>query len=417
MSAERVAIVGLGYTGLPLAMAASSAGHHVVGYDVDKVRVDQLVLGESYIEDVGNEAILAALARGFTPTNRPADLAGCSIIIICVPTPLDGNNLPDLDPIVSATTDVGRQLQGGELVVLQSTTYPGTTTEIVAPLLGEMSGLQPGDGFSLAYSPERIDPGNRVWGLHNTPKVVGGQDEIALARAVAFFETMCATVVPVASCEIAEAAKLLENTYRHVNIALANEFALLCGSLGLDALSVIEAASTKPFGFERFLPGPGVGGHCIPVDPHYLAYRARQNGFQWRLVQAAEEINAQMPGHVIARAVRLLNDRGVAASEARVLLLGVAYKADVSDVRGTPAAAIAQGLLDWGADVAFFDPHVDTFMNLNRVRDPLEAATHRDLVVIVTPHTGLPYREIAKAAREVLDTRGLLDRSEKVHRI
>jgi UDP-N-acetyl-D-glucosamine dehydrogenase len=407
----RIAIVGQGYVGLPLAMRAAELGFAVTGYDTASGRVEALQAGRSYVEDVSSEQLRSAIDSGYRATTDPADLAGFDVAVITVPTPLrDG--VPDLSFIETAARDLTPHLRAGVLVVLESTTYPGTTEELLRPALEE-SGRKAGSDFFLGYSPERVDPGNAKWSLTNTPKVVSGIDDDSLAAVTAFYSRLVDTVVPVGSTAEAELVKLLENTFRHVNIALVNELAMFARDLGVDIWNAVEAAGTKGFGFMPFTPGPGVGGHCLPVDPSYLAWRVEQRlGHRFRFVELANEVNGGMPDYVVRRVQALLNDDGRAVNGSRILLIGLAYKAGTSDWRESPATIVAQRLSALGAEVRAHDAHVPDAAGLGpEVRrvdctvDELEAA---DLVVVLTAHEDLPYDLIADHARLVLDTRGSL---------
>ncbi|MEX2288746.1 MAG: nucleotide sugar dehydrogenase [Mycobacteriales bacterium] len=408
-------VVGLGYVGLPLAVALAEAGVAVVGYDVDPLRVAELRSGRSGIEDVPDAAVAGI---GFTAD--PSDTAGCSTYVLCVPTPLR-EGMPDLGAVQAAARAVATVLSPGDLVVLESTTYPGTTEEVVAPLLDAGSGLAAGRDYLLAYSPERIDPGNPTYGIRNTPKVVGGLDDPSTKAAVRFYEQICDTVVQVDGTREAEMAKLLENTFRHVNIALVNEMAVFCRELGIDLWQVIEAARTKPFGFMPFYPGPGVGGHCIPVDPSYLSWRVRKLGFSFRFVELAQEINAQMPSYVVTRLADLLNEAGLALSRSRVLCLGAAYKPGVADVRESPAIEVMRQLRRKGATVSYADPHVaDLVLDAERLSAvSLDAATLDavDAVVVLTPHAGFDLELVRAQAPLVLDTRAAVPAGDNVFRL
>ncbi len=402
-------VVGLGYVGLPLAVALAEAGVPVVGYDLDPLRVAALREGRSGIEDVPDASVVHP---GLTFTSDPADTADCSTYVLCVPTPLR-EGMPDLGAVEGAARAVATVLSAGDLVVLESTTYPGTTEEVVAPLLGRTDIL-------LAYSPERIDPGNPTYGIRNTPKVVGGVDEASTRAAVDFYAQVVDTVVQVDGTREAEMAKLLENTFRHVNIALVNEMAVLCRELGIDLWQVIEAARTKPFGFMPFYPGPGVGGHCIPVDPSYLSWRVRKLGFTFRFVELAQEINAQMPSYVVTRLGDLLNDAGLALSRSRVLCLGAAYKPGVADVRESPAVEVMRQLRRKGAEVSYADPHVpDLVLDLEHLSAvPLtpEVLAEVDAVVVLTPHPSFDLDLLAEHPL-VLDTRAAVPAGKGVHRL
>jgi UDP-N-acetyl-D-glucosamine dehydrogenase len=414
-------VVGLGYVGLPLAVALVRAGQPVVGLDADPARVARLRAGSSGIEDVSDAELADALDRGLRVTSEVADTVDASAYVLCVPTPLkDGT--PDLTAVEQATRSVATALRSGDLVVLESTTYPGTTEEVVGPLLREGSDLEPGVDFLLAYSPERIDPGNPHFGISNTPKVVGGTTEAATKAAVAFYEQVVDEVVTVAGPREAEMAKLLENTFRHVNIALVNEMAVFCRQLDIDLWDVIAASSTKPFGFMPFFPGPGVGGHCIPVDPSYLSWRVKKLGFSFRFVELAQEINAQMPSWVVSRLGDLLNDDGLALSRSTVLCLGAAYKPGVSDCRESPAVEVMGKLRAKGARVLFHDPlveHVDVDGERLTSRDlDDELLSSVDAVVVLTPHPQIDLDRVRDTAHLVLDTRAAVSQpAPHVHRL
>lgn len=354
----KVAVIGLGYVGLPLALEATRAGLGVVGYDSSPSVVQGLREAASHVDDISSDEIGGMLAAGFSPTCDPNALADVEVFVVCVPTPLTPGGGPDLTAVESAATLIADALKPGDLVVLESTTYPGTTQDFVAPIL-EQSKLRAGDDFHLAFSPERIDPGNPRYGLRNTPKVVGGINASSTAAAQAFYAQVCDSVIPARGAREAELAKLLENTYRHVNIALVNEMAQFCHELGIDLWDAIRCAATKPFGFQAFYPGPGVGGHCIPIDPNYLSHHVRSaTGQAFRFVELAQEINAGMPAYVVRRAQDLLNEHGKPVRGSRVRLLGVTYKANIADQRESPAVAVARGLLELGAELTYWDPFV-----------------------------------------------------------
>jgi UDP-N-acetyl-D-glucosamine dehydrogenase len=404
----RVVVVGQGYVGLPLAMRAVDVGHDVVGYEVDARRVARLVAGESYVEDIKDATLADALATGrYRPTSDAEACSAFEVAVITVPTPLHEGN-PDLSYIERAGATLGKYLQAGATVVLESTTYPGTTEELLAPILEAASGLTAGQDFHLGYSPERIDPGNPEWGLVNTPKVVSGVDGSSLEAVQSFYDTLVEKTVPVSGCKEAELTKLLENTFRHVNIALVNELAMFAADLGIDVWEVIDAASTKPFGFLRFTPGPGVGGHCLPIDPSYLSWRVRrQLGQSFRFVELANDVNDHMPDYVVRRVQDALNRRRQAVNGSRVLLLGLAYKRNTSDDRESPAVVVADRLAAFGAEVRAADPHVVEEHARHVVRvsctpDELRAA---DIVVLLTDHDGFDYEAVAAHAHVVLDTR------------
>ncbi|MDQ3952289.1 MAG: nucleotide sugar dehydrogenase [Actinomycetota bacterium] len=404
----RVAVLGLGYVGLPLALAAAGARFDVVGFDTSESRVEKLRSGVSPVTDITDDELKAAVGRGaFRPTALPDDLAGCDVYVICVPTPLR-DELPDMSYIEAAGNLIAEQMKTGALVILESTTYPGTTEEFLRPIL-EKGGLIAGGDFHLGFSPERIDPGNPEHRLANVPKVIGGMDDVAADLMEAFYGKFIERVVRVSTPMTAEMAKLLENTYRHINIALANEMAIVCHDLGISIWEVIDAAATKPFGFHPFYPGPGWGGHCIPVDPAYLSWRVRQMGGTAHFVELAREINARMPAYVVQRITDALNEEGKSLKSSRILLLGVAYKPDVGDVRESPALEIMARLRKAGANVSFHDPYVDEVHVAGEVvrgRD-LDAAALResDIVVAITNHSVYDWGDIADRSRLILDTR------------
>ena len=405
-------VIGLGYVGLPLAREATLAGLSVAGFDLNQVLVDGLNSGHSHVDDITDADISGMLAGGFRATAREADLGAADTVIVCVPTPLTADNGPDLTAVRAAMQLAGRLLRPGMLVVLESTSYPGTTDEVVRPILEEVSGLSAGHDFSLAFSPERIDPGNQHYRLRNTPKVVGGHTASCADAAVGFYGKLCDEVVRARSAREAEMAKLLENTYRHVNIALVNEMTAFCHELGIDLWDAINCAATKPFGFQAFYPGPGVGGHCIPIDPNYLGYKVRTLGYPFRFVELAQEINARMPGQVVDRAAEMLNRDAKALRGARVLLLGVTYKKDIADQRESPATVIGRKLSDCGADLAYHDPYVTTWSPsggpARRAADPYAEAAAADLVILLQNHSDYNLDLISRDARQILDTRGCL---------
>ncbi|MFJ3669987.1 nucleotide sugar dehydrogenase [Streptomyces sp. NPDC090106] len=402
-----LAVIGLGYVGLPLAREAVAAGLAVAGYDENPDVVTGLNRGRSHVDDVSDAEVRAMRAAGFTADHRAAVLGAAHVVVICVPTPLHTDGTPDLDPVCRATRTLAPHLTRGTLVVLESTTYPGTTDEVVRPALEQATGMTAGADFHLAFSPERIDPGNKGFGLRNTPKVVGGLTPGCAQAAAAFYGKVCDTVVMAKGTREAEMAKLLENTYRNVNIALVNELALIAHQLNVDLWDAIACAATKPFGFQSFRPGPGVGGHCIPVDPGYLIHQARAAGCAVRLVELAQEINRSMPAHVVRRAAEVL---GRPLRGTSVLLAGVTYKADVSDLRETPARPVVRGLRAAGARVAYHDPHAPAFAvdgrPVRRVRDVVRAAAAADLTVLLQPHTVYDLDAIVAAAPLALDVRG-----------
>ena len=402
----RIGIVGLGYVGLPLAVAFAEAGHDVVGYDVDRERVEQLGAGESDIEDV-DSGRLQALGERFTATTDAGELPACDAVLICVPTPLASQREPDLTYVRASAETIAENLREGQLIVLESTTYPGTTREEILPLL-ERDGLRVGEGFHLAYSPERIDPGRSDQQVAETPKVVGGMTAACTERAVAVYSEVCNEVVPVSSPEAAELSKLLENIFRSVNIALVNELAQLTDRLGIDIWEVIDAASTKPFGFMRFEPGPGMGGHCLPVDPFYLAFKARQHDFYTEFVELAGKINQSQPLYCVSKIQSALNDAGKAVNDANVLILGVSYKAGVADLREAPALKIIRHLRKLGGDVDYHDPLVPVLEDLEMESVDLdEAVATADVVAVVTAHPEIDYEDLFTRADLVVDFRGV----------
>lgn len=411
------AVVGLGYVGLPLAMAYVAAGYRVLGYDVDEAKIAALRAGRSYIGDVGDEALQAATAGGkFEATADAARLADADVIAVCVPTPLHPNKDPDLSYLVNTARTLAAHLRPGQLVIVESTVYPGATREEVLPIL-ETSGLKAGGDFWLAFSPERVDPGNDAFPVANIPTVVGGIDAAATGLAAVFYAPVVTKVVPVSSAEAAEMSKLVENIYRSVNIALVNELKVICHRMGLDVFEILAAAATKPYGFQAFAPGPGVGGHCIPLDPYYLAWRARRFGVESQFVELAGAVNDAMPAYVVGRLSAALADRGVKAKGARVLVLGVAYKADVDDLRESPALEVMELLLKAGMRVDYHDPLAPTLprvrkhdLRMDSVSLSPAAIAAYDAVVILTDHAGVDYDAVFRSARLVVDTRGVARR-------
>ncbi len=408
---ERVAVIGQGYVGLPLAVRAAEQGYDVVGYDLDTGRIAELAQGNSYIEDIPDERLGAVLASGrFTASSNPDDLADFDIAVISVPTPLrDG--MPDLSYIESSAAELAGHLKPGACVILESTTYPGTTEELVAPLLEDGSGLKAGADFQLGYSPERIDPGNATYTLETTPKVVSGIDEDSLARVQGFYDKIVVKTVPVRSPKEAELTKLLENTFRHVNIALVNELTMFARDLGIDVWEAIDAAESKPFGFMPFRPGPGVGGHCLPIDPSYLSWRVKQSlGLTFRFVELANEVNEHMPDYVIRRLVAALNDKELPVKNRRVLVLGLAYKRNTGDDRESPSTRIIELLTELQADVAVADPHVDpdrshATAGAARVDLTVDEVHKADAVLVLVDHDGFDLEMVGREATYVLDTR------------
>ena len=405
----RCGVLGLGYVGLPLAVAFAEAGFKVLGFDVDAERVATVNAGKSHIPDVSvaslERLVRDGLLRATDDQNR---LAEVDIINICVPTPLGKTRDPDISHVVAATEQVARSLRRGQLVILESTTYPGTTRDVILPRL-EATGLSAGEDFFLAFSPERIDPGNPRFGIKNTPKVVGGLDAPSGELAVLLYRQVVETVVPVASPESAEMVKLLENTFRSVNIALANETALMCDRLNLDVWEIIEATATKPFGFMPFFPGPGIGGHCIPLDPYYLSWKMKALDYRARFIELAAEINAEMPHHVVAKVTAGLNEREQSVKGSDILILGVAYKANVADVRESPALDIIGLLQHLGARVSYSDPHVPSVETPRglMMSEPITAdrLARADCVIVVTDHRAFDYDLVARCAHVIVDTR------------
>jgi UDP-N-acetyl-D-mannosaminuronic acid dehydrogenase/UDP-N-acetyl-D-glucosamine dehydrogenase len=404
----RLVVVGQGYVGLPLSMRAVKVGWDVIGIDLDEARVRRLRDGSSYVEDVTSKELAESLATGrFTPATDYSGAAGFDVVVITVPTPLREGN-PDLSYIESSSRSLASFLTPGATVILESTTYPGTTEELVAPILEEGSGLKAGVDFHLGYSPERIDPGNTTWTLVTTPKVVSGIDEASLEKVKAFFDTIVEQTVPVSSPKEAELSKLLENTFRHVNIALVNELAMFANDLGIDVWEAIDAASTKPFGFMRFTPGPGVGGHCLPIDPSYLSWQVKQAlGQSFRFVELANDVNDHMPDYVVRRVTAHLNEQRKAVNGSRILLLGMAYKKNTGDARESPAPRVASLLAGMGAEVRVADPHVESAppAGTTQVDVTAEELGAADLVVVLTDHDAFPFNLVAEHAGHVLDCR------------
>lgn len=404
--------MGLGYVGLPLAQEAVRSGVSVAGFDVSSGVVNGLNAGQSHIDDLSDADVGQMVQAGFQASTEEGVIGQAGVAVICVPTPLSLEGSPDLGPIQAAAASVGRQLRRGMTVILQSTTYPGTTEEILIPVLEEGSGLTAGQDFHVAFSPERIDPGNARFGMRNTPKVVGGLTPACTEAAAGFYARFVDEVVVAKGPREAEMAKLLENTYRHINIALVNEMARFAHELDIDFWNVIEMAKTKPFGFQAFYPGTGVGGHCIPIDPNYLSYNVRTRlGYPFRFVELAQEINATMPAYVARRAQDILNDDALAMRGATVLLLGVTYKPDIADQRESPAVPLAKALQAHGAQVSFHDPnvthwHVNTSQTLDRVEDLDAAIAGADLVIMVQDHTEYDIDALAKASKRFFDTKG-----------
>jgi UDP-N-acetyl-D-glucosamine dehydrogenase len=400
-----VAIVGAGYVGVPLAQVFAEAGRSVLLVDVDAGRVERLNAGDSYIEDVPSETLARLVANGLRATTDYDELREADAILIALPTPLSKQREPDLTIVLSAAEEIGRRLRPGHLVVLESTTYPGTTTQDLLPILESASGLKAGQDFHLAFSPERVDPGRTDWTTQNVPKVVGGVDEGSTEAAAALYGSAIETVHRVSSPEAAELTKLLENIFRSVNIALVNELAMLCERMEIDIWEVVEAAATKPFGFMSFQPGPGLGGHCIPIDPFYLTWKAREYDFTTRFIELAGEVNQNMPYYCRSLVSQALNHgAGKSLSESRLLVLGVAYKKDIGDMRESPAIKLIELLQNAGADIAYHDPHVPELHELELRSVAYEPEAY-DGVVVVTDHSGIDYGDLVERAGVVVDFR------------
>lgn len=408
-----IGVVGLGYVGLPLAHAFIGSGYQVLGYDVDPQKTERLNRGESYIEHIPSDWLVSWLEqKKFSATTDFDRLGEADAILICVPTPLDDAREPDLSFVTATAEQIAKTLRPGQLVVLESTTYPSTTRDVLLPIL-EKSGLRAGEDFFLSYSPEREDPGNADFSAAKIPKVVGGHDEASKKLAVELYGRVVKEVVPVSSCEVAEACKILENTYRAVNIALVNELKVLCGRMGIDVWEVIDAAKTKPFGFAAFYPGPGLGGHCIPIDPFYLSWLARKHGMSTRFIELAGEVNSAMPDYVISQLTRALNDAGKPVRGSKVSMLGLAYKKDVDDPRESPSFVLMERLLELGAEVTYNDPFVPRVPKTRKHKlpdlrsSPLteEYLGEQDCVLIVTDHSKYDYDHIVRNAGLIVDTR------------
>jgi UDP-N-acetyl-D-glucosamine dehydrogenase len=409
----RVAILGLGYVGLPLATIFAEAGYNVIGVEPDSSKVEKLDRGESYVQDVPSEQLSKLIQSGkLQATNDFSVLAEVDAVSICVPTPLRKTGDPDLSFILVATDELAKYIHRGVVVVLESTTYPGTTREILLPKLTKTSGLEVGKDFFLAFSPERVDPGRTDWTTYNTPKVIGGITPTCSELASLWYQQALETVVPVSSAESAEMAKLLENTFRMINIGLVNEMAIMCDRLGLDVWEIIDAAATKPFGYMKFTPGPGLGGHCIPIDPLYLSWKLRALNYTARFIELASEINTGMPRYVVAKVQDALNEQMKPLKGSRVLVIGAAYKPDVDDIRESPALDIIGLLRQKGAEVDYHDPYIPKITHddwfLESVPDFIEAASTADCVVIVTNHTTYDYQQILEKAQLIIDTRNAL---------
>ncbi|MCK5534546.1 nucleotide sugar dehydrogenase [bacterium] len=408
---DKIAIIGLGYVGLPLAVEFAQCDLSVIGIDKDLVKVNQINKGKSYIKDVEDNALKKVVNRQkLRATDDFSSLKKVNIIIICVPTPLRKTKDPDISYVISATKEISKYLQKGQLIVLESTTYPGTTREVIVPLLEER-GYKVGRDFYLAFSPERVDPGNKKYAIKNTPKVIGGIDKKSTHLACLLYGKIVEKVIPVSSPEVAEMVKLLENTFRSVNIGLVNEIALVCNRLNLDVWEIIDAAASKPFGFMPFYPGPGLGGHCIPIDPHYLSWKLKSLNFYAHFIELAGEINNKMPGFVVEKVFKALNERKKCIKNANIVFLGIAYKKDVSDVRESPALDIMQLLENLGARIKYIDPYVPQVKvkSKKKVASKMNYALLRnaDAVIITTAHTCFDYEKILKTVKLIIDTRGV----------
>lgn len=411
----RIAILGLGYVGLPLAVVFGEAGFNVTGIDPDARKVDSINKGVSYIPDVETEVVDALVKSGnLTATTGFSALKDMDAVSICVPTPLRKTGDPDMSFIMSATEELAKYVHKGMVVVLESTTYPGTTREVMLPMLTEKSGLTVGEDIFVAFSPERIDPGRKDWTTINTPKVLGGITEACTEVAAAWYSGAIETVFLVSSAEAAEMAKLLENTFRMINIGMVNELAIMCERLGVDVWEVIDAAASKPFGFMKFTPGPGLGGHCIPIDPLYLSWKMKSLNYNARFIDLASEINTNMPRYVVSRILEAMNDRGKTLKNSKVLVLGVAYKPDIDDVRESPALDVIGMLQNKGAQVEYHDPYIPHIHHeydgweMDSSEDMLKAVKESDAVIIVTDHKSYDYAAILDAAAFIFDTRNAL---------
>jgi UDP-N-acetyl-D-glucosamine dehydrogenase len=414
-----IGILGLGYVGLPLAAAFGEAGFQVIGIDPDPRKVNRLSQGESYIHDISSEQITGLIRSGkFSPTTDFSALRNCDAVSICVPTPLRKTGDPDMSFIVSATDELAKYIHPGMIIVLESTTYPGTTREVLLPKLGKEQGYEVGKDFFLAFSPERVDPGRKDWTTLNTPKVIGGITEECSQVAAAWYSQALKTVVPVSSAETAELSKLLENTFRMVNIGLVNELAIMCERLGVDVWEVIDAAASKPFGFMKFTPGPGLGGHCIPIDPLYLSWKMKAFQYSARFIELASDINTNMPRYVVGRVSDAFNDREMALKGSKCLVLGAAYKPDIDDIRESPALDVIGLLQKKGAQVEYHDPYIPQLrthdnIEMQSVPDVMQAVRNSDCVIIITNHTSYDYEAILREAKFIFDSRNALGQSGK----
>jgi UDP-N-acetyl-D-glucosamine dehydrogenase len=415
----KIGILGLGYVGLPLAAAFGNAGFEIIGIDPDSRKVNSLNNGESYVQDVPAEQIARLLKSGrLHATTDFSELRNCDAVSICVPTPLRKTGDPDMSFIMSATEELARYIHPGMIVVLESTTYPGTTREVLLPKLGKEKGLEVGKDFFLAFSPERVDPGREDWNTLNTPKVIGGITEDCSEVAAAWYSQALKTVVPVSSAEAAELSKLLENTFRMINIAMVNELAIMCERLGVDVWEVIDAAATKPFGFMKFTPGPGLGGHCIPIDPLYLSWKMKAFQYNARFIELAADINTNMPRYVVNRVMDAFNDRGLTLHGSKCLVLGAAYKPDIDDIRESPALDVIGLLQKKGAIVEYHDPFIPRLRThddivMDSITDVMEAVANADCIIIITNHSEYDYQAILKKAKFIFDSRNALGKLGK----
>ena len=403
-----VAVIGLGYVGLPLAIQATSSNLKVYGYDIDENKISNYNLGKSTIEDISDKELKASLEKGLFLSSDPKYLSESETIVISVPTPLTDYQ-PDLSYVKAAAETIAKNITKNQIIILESTTYPGTTVEVLIPVIEEISNLKAGVDFFVGYSPERIDPGNDTWNFKNTPKVISGINDESLSKIENFYEQIIDSVVRVSGTKEAEMVKLLENTYRHVNIALINELAILCNMLEIDIWEVVNAAKTKPFGFESFRPGPGVGGHCIPVDPNYLSFKTRQIGKPVRFVELAQEINNSMPSYVVSRLLEKMNLLEKPFKNSKILILGVAYKKDIGDVRESPAIGIIENLFERGVNVKYYDPFVDSILvNTKYVEkeDSFDNIDKYDLVLVHTAHTDFENFDFSKVSVPIFDATG-----------
>ena len=418
-----VGIIGLGYVGLPLAKIFADEGYNVIGFDINTNICEKLNQGNSHIKDVNSSDIKDIInKKQFTATSDFSLLSTCKLVSICVPTPLNKTNDPDLKSVISATQTISEYLTDGQMVVLESTTYPGTTTEIVLPIL-EQKGKTVGEDFYLCFSPERVDPGNQIWNTKNTPKILGGITSVCLNKVYNIYSKVFDNIVKVSNTETAELVKVYENTFRMINIALANEISLVCDKLNLNVWEVIDAASTKPFGFMKFLPGPGLGGHCIPLDPHYLSWKMRTLSFKTRMIEIASEINSKMPEKIHNKVLKKLNELSKSVNGSKILVIGIAYKKDIDDLRESPALDIIKLLQNSGAFVSYHDPYCpeikDDFhtdlknLPMNSIDLSTKAIKESDLILIVTDHSNIDYKLISENAQSIIDTRGVLRKNNE----